>query len=181
MTVRRRLVLGFPLAILLGALRGSAPAEVASVGDSGFTSKNSVAIAAPPAKVWDAFVLVSKWWDPGHTWSGDAANLTIDARPQGCFCEKLPAGGGVRHMTVVFASPGKLLRFEGGLGPFQALGVSGSLSWSIESAETGSSVTFQYAIGGYMPGGFKELAGGSDGVLRSQLERLKRFAETGKP
>ena len=36
-------------------------------------------------------------------------------------------------------------------------------------------------VGGYAPGGFKEMAGGVDSVLRAQFERYKRYAETGKP
>jgi hypothetical protein len=57
-----------------------------------------------------------------HTFSGDAHNLSIDDKATGCFCEKLASGGGVRHMEVVCADPGKKLVLSGALGPLQGGG-----------------------------------------------------------
>ena len=52
----------------------------------------------------------------------DAKNLSIDARPGGCFCEKLPNGGGVEHARVVYVAPREVLRLSGALGPLQGVG-----------------------------------------------------------
>jgi len=84
-------------------------------------------------------------------------------------------------MTVVFASPGKSLRLAGGLGPLQPMGVAGSMSWTFTPSEKGTSLQLSYVIGGYNPGGFKQLAPGVDAVLKIQLDRYKKYAETGKP
>jgi hypothetical protein len=90
-------------ALAVGA--GTLPAEVVDVADNGFTVKLTVTVAAEPAKAFQALVDVGKWWDPAHTYSQDAANLSIDPKPQGCFCERLPGKGAVVHMTVVNLVP----------------------------------------------------------------------------
>ena len=46
--------------------------------------------------------------------------------------EKLPDGGFVRHLQIVYYQPGKSLRLTGGLGPLQELGVHGSLVFSVD-------------------------------------------------
>ena len=165
----------------LAALPFGLTGEVLDLGDNGFTVKQTVTVGGDAAHAYAALVDVGKWWDPAHTWSGDAANLTIDPKAQGCWCEKLPPAGSVRHMTVVFASPGKMLRFEGGLGPLQSMAVAGVMTWTFQPAEKGTTVEVTYVVGGYNPGGFKNLAPGVDGVLHAQLERYRKFTDTGKP
>ena len=90
-------------------LAAPAAAEIRDASDAGFTSEHKVTIAAPPAKVWDALLRPGLWWEGGHTYSGDAANLAIDARPGGCWCEKT-ATGGVEHMRIVYVARGEMLR-----------------------------------------------------------------------
>ena len=168
--------------VLLGlSLPGFGRAEVLDKAANGFQSKTVVAVAAPPAQVYDALVRsVGQWWDPAHTFSGNARNLSIAAEPGGCFCEKLPDGGGVRHLTVVYAAPGQKLVLTGGLGPLQGMGVSGNLTFELAKAETGTRLTMQYNVGGYLPGGLQSLAEPVDQVLGIQVRRLKSFAEQGK-
>jgi hypothetical protein len=166
-------------AALLGA--SAASAEVVEAGDSGFTLKETMVVQADAAKAYAAVLAVGKWWDAAHTYSGDASNLSIDARPQGCWCEKLPTGGGVRHMDVVMAMPGKMLRFVGGLGPLQGMGVHGAMTWTFKPAEKGTAVEVTYTVGGHSANGFKEIAVGVDGVLHEQVERYKRYVDTGRP
>lgn len=180
----RRITLSI-VALSLLALPSASPAEVVDAGPGGFTSRNSITVDAPAGQVFGSLVQdVGRWWSPAHTFSGDAANLRIEPRPQGCFCETLPDGGGVRHLTVVHVDPGRLLRLTGGLGPLQGQAVSGALSWSLEEAEGGDGatvVTVTYAVHGYAAGGLEGWAPGVDGVIRQQLERLGRFVETGDP
>jgi uncharacterized protein YndB with AHSA1/START domain len=161
---------------------GGLAGEVVDVGQNGFTIRESVVVAAPPERA-SAAVLesIGKWWDPDHTYSHDSANLSIESRAGGCWCERLAGGGAVRHMTLVFLSPGKLLRFEGGLGPLQTMGVAGAMTWTFRPDAKGSAVEVRYVVGGYNPSGFKDLASIVDGVLGAQLERYKRFVDTGKP
>ena len=85
-------------------------------------------IQASPENVYAALTgKVGSWWNPEHTYSHDSRNLSIDARPGGCFCEKLDNGGGVEHMKVVLAWPGRMLRMTGALGPLQGSGLAGSM------------------------------------------------------
>jgi hypothetical protein len=124
---------------------------------------------------------VASRWDPEHTYSGTSSNLSIDAVPGGCFCEKLAHGGGVRHLTVVYADPGKLLRMNGGLGPMQDMAVAGSLSFVITEAAGRSTVTLTYKAGGYLPGGLDAMAKPADAMLTGAMQRLKRALDGGRP
>ncbi len=169
-------------ATLFAALAAApARAEVVEVSETGFTVKEAVTVSVPPEKAYAAFVAVGKWWDSAHTYSGDAANLSIDPRPQGCFCERLADGGGVRHLTVVFASPGKRLSLEGGLGPLQSMGVTGIMSLTFAPVEKGTSVTLRYVVGGHNAGGFQEISAGVEAVLRAQLDRYRAYADPVRP
>ncbi|MCH8143015.1 MAG: ATPase, partial [Proteobacteria bacterium] len=98
----------------------SVQAEVTAVSEQGFTSEHELDIAADPDRIYAALTAeIHLWWDATHSYSGKAENFYLEARAQGCFCEKLPSGGSVRHMQVVFADAGKQLRLSGGLGPLQ--------------------------------------------------------------
>jgi len=177
--MRVRLLL---LAILLTAVAATISAEVVQVTANGCLLRQEVAIKAPPAAVWAVLTgKVGSWWNPAHTYSGDSANLSIDARPGGCFCERLPNGGGVEHMRIVNVLPLKMLRMAGALGPFQSSGVAGSMTWELLPVEGGTTLRLTYSVGGFMPGGFEKIAPAADGVLGDQVQRLKRFVETGKP
>src|SRR5882762_1709352 len=93
------------------------PAEVADSSANGFTVKMIMTIQAPPADVYRRFVRnVGDWWSSDHTYSHDAHNLSIEEKPMGCFCEKLPNQGGVRHLEVVSLFPGKAIGMTGALG-----------------------------------------------------------------
>ena len=104
-------------AVLLAG--GTAHADVLDSAGNGFTVKVTVNIQAAPEEVYRKLMGVGEWWNPQHTFSGDAHNLSIEARAGGCFCEKLPNQGGVRHMEVVNVMPGKALVLSGALGPLQ--------------------------------------------------------------
>ena len=157
-------------------------AEVVDSIATGFEVRSTASIAASPDSVYRALVYrISDWWDPEHTWSWNAKNVSIDPRPGGCLCEKLPGGGGVEHMTVIYVAPGKLLRMRGALGPMQASGLSGVMTWEFKSVADGTTVEQTYSIGGFYKGGLQALAPVVDSVLGGQLRRLKLFIETGTP
>lgn len=165
-------------AMLAAPVRG----EVVESTAAGFAVRNVATINATPANVYDALTeKVASWWDPVHTFSHDARNLSLEARPGGCFCERLPEGGGVEHMHVVYASPGKLLRLTGAIGPLQEAALAGTMTWSLSEAGSGTTVELTYTVGGFRVGGFRDIPTVVDGVLRGQLGRLKAFVETGRP
>jgi hypothetical protein len=171
----------FPaLAGLALTFAGAARAEVIDAQPNGFESRFSVTVDAPPAAVRAAMVKIGDWWDPSHTYSGDAKNLTLDLSG-GCFCETLKTGL-VRHMTVVYADA-NAVRLQGALGPLQTTGASGHLSFVFKPAADGkTTLNVSYAVGGYAKGGLGEIwAKPVDGVLAVQVGRLKAYAETGRP
>ena len=163
-------------------LAASARADVVETTAYGFLVRQEATIDAPADKVYRALAgEVGRWWNPEHTYSGDAANLSIDARPGGCFCEKLPDGGGVEHLAVVYVAPGKTLRLRGALGPLQGHGLAGSMTWRLAAAGAATKVELTYSVGGYMQGGFDKMAPAVNFVVGEQLGRLKSYVETGKP
>jgi uncharacterized protein YndB with AHSA1/START domain len=170
---------------LLGALALVAVASAQSapqVTPIGFLVKLEVNINAPAAKVYEALVgHIGSWWNPEHTYSHDAKNLSIDPRPGGCFCEKLPNGGGVEHLRVVHVAPGEVLRLSGGLGPLQASGLAGSLTWKLTGGGKNTRVQLSYSVGGFIDGGLEKIAPAVESMLNDQLNRLKLFIETGEP
>ena len=156
--------------------------EVIESTAAGFSVRNVASINAAPAKVYATLTdKVGGWWDPAHTFSHDARNLSVDAKPGGCFCERLPDGGGVQHMSVVYAAPGKLLRLTGAIGPLQEAALAGTMTWNLPQAGDGTRVELIYTVGGFRAGGFRDMPTVVDGVLRGQLARLKAFVETGRP
>src|SRR2546430_5047167 len=137
-----------PLAIVFAILAAPLRGEVIESTAAGFLVRNTAAINAPPAKVYAALTDgVGGWWDPAHTFSHSARNLSLDAKPGGCFCERLPEGGGVQHMSVVYASPGKLLRLTGAIGPLQEAALAGTMTWNLSEAGNGTAVELIYAVG----------------------------------
>jgi uncharacterized protein YndB with AHSA1/START domain len=169
------------LAAGIGQIPHEAPAEVTAVGSEGFEVRQQIHVSASPAAVYAALITPARWWDSQHTYSGNAANLTLDAKAGGCWCERLADGGSVLHLIVVYAAPGKGLRLRGALGPLQAMGVEGAMSFSLKGGNNGTDLTMTYAVGGYSKEGFDNLSKAVDGVLGEQVARLHRLIESGAP
>ena len=159
----------------------SASAEIVSATSGGFEVRESLHVAARPSEIYSAIGTPGRWWSSEHTYSGRAENLRMELRAGGCWCEKLPEGGSVQHMTVVNAQPGKLLRLRGALGPLQGLAVDGAMTWTIIASPDGTTLEMTYAVGGYAKDGLDKLAVPVDRVLADQTRRLKAFIETGSP
>jgi hypothetical protein len=168
---------------VLAALCASPVASAAvQVAPNGFVVHIQAALDSSPAKAWKALVgEVGQWWNPEHTYSGDARNLMIDARAGGCFCERLPGSGGVEHLRVVYVAPPEVLRMSGALGPLQGSGLAGALTFKLTAAPKGSLLELGYSVGGFMEGGFEKMAPAVEAMLTEQVTRLKHYIETGKP
>ena len=89
------LIRGFAALVLALAVTGPALAEVKSATPNGFEVASIVTIAAPADRVYSAFGEIGYWWSSSHTFSRDAANLSLELRAGGCFCERLKDGGSV--------------------------------------------------------------------------------------
>jgi len=169
--------------VCVAAASGAARAEVLNSAPAGFVVSHEVVVDARREAVFDAAVGdVGRWWSSDHTIAGDAARLSIDPRPMGCFCEMLGDDNGVVHMTVSFVNRGVIVRLTGGLGPLGLMGVTGNMTWEFFDAEDGRTrVKWTYAVGGYLDGGLDAIAGPVDYVISEALERMKAFIETGDP
>jgi len=174
--------------VVLVLAAGPAKPDVLDSAANGFTVKVTLSIQAAPDDVYRRLINVGDWWNPAHTFSGDAHNLSIDAKATGCFCEKLPgsakdpsSGGSVRHLEVVYAAPGKLLVLSGALGPLQFIAATGSMKIQLSPAERGTKLEVTYTVVCYVPAGTKTWAAPVDTVLTEQFTRLKNYIERGAP
>lgn len=162
-------------------------AEVVQKSDAGFVVRVTQEVAATPADAWKAFVTPSIWWSGSHTFSGSAANLTLDPTANGCFCEKLPvpkdasAGqkpGSVMHMRVLYAEPYRALRMTGGLGPLQSEAINGTMTVTFKpvdgAGQKGTRILWEYVVGGFMRYKTDMISGAVDKVLSDQLAGLAK-------
>lgn len=168
------------IAAIALAAAGDAAAEVVAEAPGGFQTRAVVEIAAPPERVWAALAQLPRWWNPAHTYSGVAANLSFTPEAGACLCERW-AGGQVQHAVVVLVQPRESLRLSGGLGPLQAQGAAAAWTFTLKPSATGTSLTQTMTVGGWSPTGLEALAAPVDVVLAEQQARLKRYVETGAP
>lgn len=167
---------------ILLATAAPARGEVIDVAQGGFTVRTAADVSAIPRAVYLGLVVwIGSWWDSEQTYSGDARNMQIDPTNGGCWCERLPNGGGVEHGRIVWLDPEKTVRFIAVPGPLQEMPVQGIMTWTFRAGTAGTRVEMTYTAGGYVKGGFAPVAKVADQVLTAQVQRLKRFIEVGKP
>jgi hypothetical protein len=175
--MRAKVILGAAVFLLAQAW---ANAEVADASSNGFTVKLTLNVQASPDEAYRKFVRnVGDWWDPSHTFSGNSHNLTIEEKPGGCFCEKLPDGGGVRHMEVAYLAPGKRVVLHGALGPLLSMAATGAMTIEFSPLNGGTKLEVTYTVVGYLRAGMNTLAAPVDGVLTGLFTRLKNYIEHG--
>ena len=161
-----------PLAAL-ALIAAPASAEVKSSSATHFDLESRVTVPVPPARAYETLGRVGAWWNPAHTYSGDASNLRLELRAGGCFCETLPNGGTVEHMRVIQALPGSVVRLSGGLGPLQSEALAGTLTWTLRAVEGGTEISMVYLVAGHSRGNMTAMAPLVDNVLGEQMERLR--------
>ncbi|WP_404482253.1 SRPBCC family protein [Novosphingobium sp. BL-52-GroH] len=174
--------LAFALAAA-SAILGPVPAaaKVAQVDANGFVIRHVAQVSTSVEETWAVLLKPSVWWDSEHTWSGDAANLTLDARAGGCFCEILPNAtspkasprGSVEHMRVIYVERPRALRMVGALGPLQSDAATATLTIQLKpEGKGGTQILLEYVVGGYTRTPFDKMAPAVDGVLGEQVRRL---------
>lgn len=177
-----RRAMGGCLSSLALCFTGPALAKVVDLSDRGFLVRQEAQVPVSPEEAWLVLLKPAQWWNSEHTWSGDAANLSIDARAGGCFCEILPdpssakarPRGGVEHMRVVYVERPRALRMTGLLGPLQAGAGAGTMTIQLKPADDGkhTDIELEYAVGGYLRAANAKLAPAVDRVLGEQIGRL---------
>ena len=102
----------------LGLTTAPASAEVVSRSENAFTLKFEGQTRLGTAGVADAFSEVGLWWDPAHSYTGSAANLSLDLAPGGCWFEAMPDGTQFDHGRTVSIVLGEI-RFHAPFGPLR--------------------------------------------------------------
>jgi hypothetical protein len=175
------------VAALLAApvLAVPARADIVQKSDHGFVSGAELDVPdKSPLVVWQLLIAPAGWWNPLHSWSGDAANLYLDPQAGGCFCELLPKPkgapddlrrGSVEHMRVIAAMPPRLLRMTGALGPLQGEALAATLTVTLKDLPGGGThLAWSYVVGGYMRLNIEEIAPIVDSVMTEQFTRLAK-------
>jgi hypothetical protein len=158
-----------------------ATAEVISSEPHGFEVQESVSLVIPQPKAYAAFGQIGQWWNKDHTYSGDAARMSLQLRPGGCLCEPLADGGGIEHMRVTYVKPGEQVVLTGSLGPLLYEATAGVMDVRFERIAGGARVTMNYRAAGFAKGNGDKLAPIVDQVLADQMKRFRVFAAGGAP
>ena len=168
--------------LLLASLffAGTASAEVAQADATSFLVTHRIVVAANGAESFKAITHPERWWNPEHTWSGNANNLRLDPRAGGCWCERW-SGGQVEHGRVLFIKTDSLLRVSAALGPLQAMAVNAVLDFQLTPGKDGTQIELSYRVSGPASAKLDEIAPGVDKVLGEQVARLKSLLEPKAP
>ena len=168
------------LALLLAAVAPTVHADIKAAASDGFLLVHSARIDAGPARIYALLPAIGRWWSSSHTYSGDAANLTLDPQAGGCFCERWKDGA-VAHGRVILAMRDQLLRIDTALGPLQSKAVTGVLTFQLVPDGNATVLTLAYRVNGASGSALDKDAPAVDRVLSEQFVRLTRLVETGKP
>ena len=168
----RKLICAVAAGLLLSL---PAAAEVKQASPDGFVLEHRFAITASPTVAWDVLVHPERYWPDGHTWSGDAAHLSLVAEAGGCFCERW-TDASAEHGRVIMAAPGKLLRIRGSLGPFQDMAVTGVLTVRLEPTDAATEAVVTYRLSGDASHRLGDMAAVVDPVVREQFAGFAALA-----
>lgn len=115
-------------------------------------------------------ISLGQWWNPVHSWSDDATNLSVELRAVGCFRERR-ADSSPHHLRGVYAEPGHMLRSTGALGPLQGKEVADAMTETLALTARGIKARLRYALSGRFPDGLGRVVPAVDRVLAEQFAR----------
>lgn len=151
---------------------GVASAEVVSASDTGFKLKHEAVSTLEPAALWERLMEPSQWWDGEHSYSGDAANLSM-GDTAGSYWREEWEGGSVIHGQVLMVMKGKQLVLSAPFGPLQATGAA--CIWTISlapAANGGTKISSTHTVSGAAGNGLWELPEPVDFVMGNGIKRL---------
>ena len=158
------LTLGLPFA---------AQAEIVTATSDHFALKLEAESVLTPEEVWARLIVPADWWHGEHSYSGDAANLSLEAKAGGVWREDWD-GNSVWHGTVLQAQPNKVLSLSAPFGPLQGLAVQSVWTITLTPLETGGTlIRFDHVTNGTDASNLDQLAPAVNFV---KLEALKSLA-----
>lgn len=164
------------LAALAGAGSAPAAADVLESSADHYTLRQEAVSPLAPDALWERLIEPASWWQSGHTWSGSADNLSLEATAGGLWTERWD-GNAVTHGTVLAAMENRMLRLDAPFGPLQGMGVT--VTWTITltpDEETGGTrVVFDEIANGSSQSGLDQLALAVD---RVKTEAIRSLAAT---
>lgn len=162
------------LAALLALTATGAQAEVVERHADGFTLRMSAPVAAGWAQAFFSVGDVDHWWNADHTYSGDAANLSLPLQPGACFCEAMPDGSTFEHGRIAAMDQRREIRLEAPLGPLKGLTTRADLVFGWNNTIGGDQVlTLTYVVEGEGLGAYADPV---DQVLTDQFGRWAAWA-----
>lgn len=167
--VNMRVLLILPF-FIVGSL---ARAEVVTSSESGFELRHEATSLLEPYELWDILIEPKVWWDGNHTYSGDAANLSLGGKKAGSYWREDWDGGSVIHGQVLTAMEDSKLVLSAPFGPLQGTGATCIWTITLSPAEGGGTlIRSRHVIAGAPGTGLEELAGPVDRVMSNGIERL---------
>jgi hypothetical protein len=150
-----------------------ANAEVKASAPDGMIIQIKGETALSREAAWARLLKIGTWWSNDHTYSGQAAAMTVDAVAGGCWCE-IWEEGEVEHGRVIYFSSNQAIRFSSALGPLQDLGVSAALTFTLSegSVPGRTTITLDMKATGSSLSGLDKMAGIVDAVLSEQVKRF---------
>lgn len=148
-----------------------ARADIVSAKPDHYTLKHEATSTMSPGALWSRLIKPETWWHPEHSYSGVAANLSLDPTAGGLWREDWE-GGSVAHGVVLYVKQGEQLRLDAPFGPLQELAVSVVWTITISSNGEGSRVVFDEIANGTAGSGLDALAPAVNFVKGEAIKRL---------
>lgn len=173
------------VALLVALLLVIAPAtslraDVVRSAPTGFEVSTRHEVPATTAQVYEAFTQLPRWWSSPHTFSGSAANMSLDLQAGGCWCERWGSAS-VMHGQVLAVLPGTMVRLNAWLGPLQDRAAAGVFTMVTSAQDGVVRLRLSYRVSGAEAAELDKLAPAVDQVLTVQTQRLLKFIASGKP
>lgn len=158
-------------AAALLSLAVSAQAEIVESSDSHYVLRQEATDSRSAEELWERLLDPATWWHPDHTYSGNAGNLSLDARAGGLWLERWD-GGSIAHGEVLLVQDGAVLRMNAPFGPLQEAGAYTIWTITISAEGDGSRVVFDEVATARPGAGMDELAKAVDYVKTEAIGRL---------
>ncbi|WP_300379856.1 hypothetical protein [Henriciella sp.] len=157
--------------MFLAATAAPAGAEIVAASPEHYELHHEATSSLTPEELWERLIHPEDWWAPAHTYSGDAANLSLDLQAGGLWREDWD-GGSVSHGSVLMVREGEQLRLDAPFGPLQGMAVKVSWTITIEPDGEGARATFKEVANGSVSSALGQIAPAVDSVKSEAMQRL---------